>query len=386
MNFNYKAILLFGFTVMLASCDKDDVTNENAEIPQQEEAVEIRDFRFITMNRTNSWGAMPSLTYADKDNNIFIDYFDQVNGDQLMSNPNKAVHIDDKLYVVCSGSENGFYEVNPYTFETINKISLGSQFYTYDIASLGGDSVIVTGGEYNANHNLIVGSLTNETFTKSKFMLDFTGSAIKCVGSKIFITGHNDWNPYIGQSVPAKLIVLDKDNITSGGIKVIRENTNLPSRYNNILLDKNKNLWMVSVEEGTNRLLCISSQTEEILHDIALPITYFSTLRNTFYDIDNNGKYIYLRNHKAFFVVDVENPELSDEADFEYRATVGELNDLKVSDAGTLMVLNTGVGSGETSEIVEFKPTVDENWEIVSKEDVGINAVSVYVPCYVKKN
>ena len=160
MNFNYKAILLFGFTVMLASCDKDDVTNENAEIPQQEEAVEIRDFRFITMNRTNSWGAMPSLTYADKDNNIFIDYFDQVNGDQLMSNPNKAVHIDDKLYVVCSGSENGFYEVNPYTFETINKISLGSQFYTYDIASLGGDSVIVTGGEYNANHNLIVGSLT----------------------------------------------------------------------------------------------------------------------------------------------------------------------------------------------------------------------------------
>ena len=189
MNFNYKAILLFGFTVMLASCDKDDVTNENAEIPQQEEAVEIRDFRFITMNRTNSWGAMPSLTYADKDNNIFIDYFDQVNGDQLMSNPNKAVHIDDKLYVVCSGSENGFYEVNPYTFETINKISLGSQFYTYDIASLGGDSVIVTGGEYNANHNLIVGSLTNETFTKSKFMLDFTGSAIKCVGSKIFITG-----------------------------------------------------------------------------------------------------------------------------------------------------------------------------------------------------
>ena len=54
MNFNYKAILLFGFTVMLASCDKDYVTTENAEIPQQDDAVEIRDFRFLTMHSTTS--------------------------------------------------------------------------------------------------------------------------------------------------------------------------------------------------------------------------------------------------------------------------------------------------------------------------------------------
>ena len=194
------------------------------------------------------------------------------------------------------------------------------------------------------------------------------------------------WNPYSAKYLDGKLIVLDKNNLTKSGIRVIRELTNLPSWSNDIVLDKNNNLWMISVESGINKLLCVDTDTEKVIHEINLPVSYFSTLRTAAYDIDNDGKYLYLRSHKAFFIIDVDSPSIPDEAHGEIRELVGELYDIKVSADGTILVIDQGQGNFVTSSIVEFKQDGTGNkWQELSRQTIGYQATKIYVPNYVKR-
>ncbi|MGL4493173.1 MAG: hypothetical protein ACRCT5_10025, partial [Tannerellaceae bacterium] len=131
-------------------------------------------------------------------------------------------------------------------------------------------------------------------------------------------------------------------------------------------------------------LYCINPATEQIKHEVQLPYT-LSSLNELCYTIDNTGKTIYLRCHKAFFTVDVDTPVTPDEPVFEYIKTVSELKDLDMTKDGTLLMIEQDLRAFAPSKIIELNPKKAGAWEIVKEYTVDPVASQIYVAKYEKQ-
>ena len=98
--------------------------------------------------------------------------------------------------------------------------------------------------------------------------------------------------------------------------------------------------------------------------------------------ISKDKDVIYIRNHKAFFTMNVDSPETPDEPLYEYRDHVGVLNDLKVAANGNLLFLNETLGLGIPSEVIELSPNTNAEWSLVGITETGICSSKIFVPAY----
>lgn len=369
------AFISFGAT----SCNNDDnfVDNEEDENETTETIYPVN-FRFITFNHQGNYGEKPSISYIANDGSVYADYLMDVNSFQVKDNPMNALQINNRMFLVHGSyfSDNGILEVNPNTFEIIREINLKGIIRSYTAVNIDDNTLVVAGESMDTDDNVIVVDLTadDESLVKSQMAIDLPIHAMTRVGNKIFMASATTGNP---------LMVMNIDNITEGGVRTISENCRLTNRYNQFVKDKNGNLWIATISGSRVKMVCINPETEAIEKEIEMPYS-MTTLNETAYTIGNDGVTLYVRNHKAFYKLDVNNPQELDEPSYEFRDHVGLLKDLKITENGSLIIINQRQGSFTVSEVIEFDPTATGDWEL-ARVDIGYIGSSIYVPNYEKK-
>ncbi|MGL5921270.1 MAG: hypothetical protein ACRCZQ_12355 [Bacteroidales bacterium] len=394
MLFNKKQrIFLLSAPLLFSACN-DDVINDSKDDSQKEpvEVIVPVDFRCITLNHEGSGGDKPSISYVHKDGTIYANHFTSVNQEQIVPNPRSASQINDKLYVTHSSywpvqsqkwAQNGVFVMNPNTFVCERDIDLGKDYLPYAIQSLGGDSILVVGDDKTKTSNIIIGSLDpgSKSFVKRTLNVDFPVNRVVRVGNKIVVSGNKTQSN--GVYSYSKLGVWDLKSITPDQIQILVDKVNLSSRNTSILTDKYQRIWFGNESGSGYVLLCVDLKSGKLIHEVSMPLS-MSSMNELALTMDNKGEKIYLRNHKAFYVISVDNPSTPDEPVFEYLAQVGSLNDLQMTQEGNLLFLNEVITPSRPSELIEVKPMMNQPWEIVKVVNIGSVARSIYVAKYEK--
>lgn len=394
MLFNKKQrILLLSAPLLFSACN-DDVINDSKDDSQKEpvEVIVPVDFRCITLNHEGSGGDKPSISYIHKDATVYANHFASVNQEQIVPNPRSASQINDKLYITHSSnwpvqsqkwSQNGVFVMNPNTFVCERDIDLGKDYLPYAIQSLGGDSILVAGNDKTKTSNIIIGSVdpASDTFVKRKLNVDFPVDRVIRVGNKIVVAGNKTQSN--GVYTYSKLGVWDLKSISPDKIQILIDKVNLSSRNSAILTDKYQRIWFGN-ESGSGYVLqCVDLKSGKLIHQVAMPYS-ISASKELALTIDNKGEKIYLRYHKAFYVISVDSPEKPDDPVYEYLSSASSLNDLQMTKEGNLLFLNEEATPFRPSELIEVKPMINQPWEIVKVEKVGPVAKSIYVAKYEK--
>ena len=381
--FNFKKFspLLLGLSLVAVSCQKEEIIDAEVLVPAEEIIVPV-DFRYLTLN-----GAGYSISYVHQDGTVYLNHFNTVNGAGMQSGSKKACQIGDKLYLI--QNDNEIYEMDPNSFKLTRTIKNLGGFVPYDMASLGGDSVLVVGStsDYPSIPTVMVGDLKKNDFVNRSFTPDFTVHKTIRVGSKIFMAGertqHFDADAFEIVWTYSKLAVMDINNISQDAIRTIVDNVDVSSPNSNLCIDKNKNLWFINKENGIVKLYGVDTEKEEVIHTINLPNTT-SVYDETAYDINIKNNELYIRSRKAFYMISLDNPVAPDEPNYEHfgRET---LIDLKLSKEGNLLIINKTGGTDEASAIIELTPSTEKAWSVLNEKDVDTNAHSIYVSKYATK-
>lgn len=375
---------LLSLAIAFSACDNNVDVEKPTEPETKPETVYPVDFKFITLNNEGNSGETPSISYVRNDGTILLDYFKTANGFQINDNPLCATQIESSLYITHGGnwSDNGIHKLDPTTFNVIQSYDFKRDMKTYCMEHIGSDSIVVGGGTKDQDYNFVVASLSQNDFILSSFNVEFPITQIKRIGSKIFAAGTRSQNN--GEYINARLIAFDTNAINKGGMRTVMSELNLPSYNAEFIVDKNKNIWIAGVKGSGYMLYCIDPATEQIKHEVQMPYT-LSSLNELCYTIDNTGKTIYLRCHKAFFTVDVDTPVTPDEPVFEYIKTVSELKDLDMTKDGTLLMIEQDLRAFAPSKIIELNPKKAGAWEIVKEYTVDPVASQIYVAKYEKQ-
>ncbi|MGL5790146.1 MAG: hypothetical protein ACRCXV_09720 [Bacteroidales bacterium] len=379
-------LFLLSAPALLWSCSDDSVVTDKTESEKEPAEIIIPvDFRYLTLNKEGSYsGQTASVSYVHKNGSVFPDYYKTVNGEQILCDPNAAYHFKDKLYLAYGSNwnDNGIAVLEGNSFKKVDQIELKRSMTPNAIEWLGGDSLIVAGRYKDENINGFIADVSKDAKLKRKIDFGFTVYAIKKIGDKIFILGCKDNKN--GEALQPKLMVADIKNIHESAFRTIKSNLHLSSRSSAPCVDKNGNLWFGAIEndEQVYKLFCIDTKTESIKHSLKMPLT-MSTLNEMAFSISNDGQTIYLRNHKAFYTVNVDKPAELDEPVFEYMKHVGTLCDLKTTQEGNLLFINQVLGASSPSEVIEVKPE-GAQWNILKTIEVGESAKSIYLSKYEK--
>lgn len=375
---------LLSLAIAFSACDNNVDLEKPTEPETKPEIIFPVDFKFITLNNEGNQGETPSISYIKNDGTVLTDYFKAANGFQINDNPLYATQIEESLYLTHGGywSDNGIHQVNPNTFKEIKSYDLKRDMQTYCMEHIGGDSILIGGAKGEQNYNFAIASLSKNDFILSTFDTGFPIKQAKRIGNKLFAGGTRSQKN--GQYIESKLIAFDTNSIDQKGMRTVMDVLNLSSNSAEIIVDKNKNIWVAGAKQSTYVLYCIDPITEQIRHEIPMPYT-LSTLNELCYTIDNNGKTIYLRCHKAFFTVDVDSPATPDEPIYEYIKTISGLKDLDMTKDGTLLMIEQDIKAFAPSKIIELNPKNEGNWEIVNEYSVDPVASKIYVAKYEKK-
>ena len=391
-----NALLLASVMAMFAACSDEDPKPEppivgpipplDTIVPPPVDTIFPVDFNFISLNKTgNSGDGVSSISYIKKDGTILLDYFKETNGEQIADRLNSATQIEDKLYIVQNNhwTSNNIQVLDPNTLKRLTKFEFNKDLKPYDLEHLGGDSVVVVGLEFNKEINLLIGNLKAEEFIQRSFNTDFFLSRALKIGNKLIVGGPTYQKD--GQFFDSKLAIFDINNISNDGMRIIHDQMNLFNSNADFLVDKNGKIWFIANKENTLICFCLDPETEKIVKAVSLP-TSISPHNELSYTLDNTGSTLYIRSHKAFFTIDIDNPTTPDDPVYEYRTTVAQLSDLKITKEGTLLVINEIKSSQfKGSKILEFKPSTTAAWTITKEYELPHTiASSIYVAKYEK--
>lgn len=387
------SFLLCGMPVLLMSCSDHviDSNEDKTEVPEIEKVYPVN-FRCLTLNHEGSGGDKPSISYIHNNGVIYADYFRQMNNAECVADPRSVTQIKEKLYIPHSSywpvqsekwSQNGIFVMGANDFICEKDIDLGEDFMPYMVQDLGGDSVLVVGNTKNDVPNAIIGNISpNATkFKLREFTIDFPVNRISKVGDKIIVGGNRTQSD--GVYTYSKLGVMDIKGLNPANIKVVVDKVNLSSRYSPFVKDKYQRIWFGNQGGNSYVLQCVDPKSGKLIHEVSMPLT-MSSINEMCFTMDNKGEHVYVRNHKAFYVISVDKPETPDEPVYEYRAHVGALNDLQMTKEGNLLFLNEVVTPFLPSELIELKPDKNAKWEIVKISEIGSVAKSIYVSKYEK--
>ena len=369
---------ILGAALIFASCEKDSSIDNQDDIVIDDnivDKIEPVDFQYLTLNRTNMYGEVPSISFMSKDGVMTPRMYYQTNNEDFPSEAVNALQVKDRLFlVVCDyWGFSGFMEVNPNTLLKVSEHSLNGDFLPYDMISLGGDSVLLAGAENNGDYNIVIGDINSEEFTKRKINSGNDINYVRKIKNKVFFAG--------SYSNSAVISVADINNINNDSFRTILEDVRLGSKSSNFCIDKNNNIWFSNKESGSYMIYCIDTESETVKHKVSMPRS-ITTLNELAMAISKDKDVIYIRNHKAFFTMNVDSPETPDEPLYEYRDHVGVLNDLKVAANGNLLFLNETLGLGIPSEVIELSPNTNAEWSLVGITETGISSSKIFVPAY----
>lgn len=372
--------LLLACAFTIGACSQDELLNENIDEPTPDitEPIYPVNFSCLTLNREGPYGEKASISYIAKDGNVYPDYLKEVNDFQINDRPYGVLQDKDKLYLL-HGSywvDNGIIEVNPNTFEIVRQINLTNQLICTSIVKGNDDELIVAGEDKATDINMVVVSLNakndDEIVVKS-INTEFSIQAMERAGDKIFIAS---------TFADAPLAVMDINNLSVEGMRNVLDVCRLTDRNNKFVKDKNGNLWVANRAVTPIKMVCFNPETEKVVKEITLPSTA-SVLNETAYTIDNEGTTLYVRNHKAFYAIDINKDIAIDEPHYEYREHVGALKDLKMNEDGKLLIINQRQESFSQSELVEFDPTAGDQW-YKGKVNIGCQGNSIFIPRHEK--
>ena len=349
------SLILVSSSALISCSDDIAVNNENENQDKVPSEVIIPvDYRYLTLNNEGYCGEEPSVSFIHKNKTIYPDYFKDVNGVQILCNPNYAFHFKDKVLLAYGSNwnDNGVALLEANSFKKVADLNIKSAMTPYNIEWLGADSVIVAGRCKDENKNAFIADCTDGLTLKRKLDFGFTVYRMKKIGNKLYVAGCREKSN--GETLQADLLVVEIDKLHESAFKTVKSNIHLSSKFADMCIDKNGNLWFAS-DEGSYKLYCIDTKTDVVKHTISMPLS-MSTLNELAYAVSNDGKIIYLRSHKAFYTVDVDNPGELDEPVYEYREHVGLLCDLKMTEEGNLLFVNQNQSCFSPSEVVEFSP------------------------------
>lgn len=381
-NKRQRILLLLSTPLLFSACSDDVITDSKDDsVKEPAEIITPVDFRYLTLNYEGNCGEKPSISYIHNNTTVYFDFFNQVNGSQILPNPNDIIQIKDKLIIAYGSNwnDNGLIQVDANTFKKESELNIGADMIPYAIESLGGDSVFVAGRCKTELNNAFIARVSDDLLLKRKMEINFTIRKMKRVGNKLFALGIKDNRN--GEALVPNILVADITSMHKNGFRVIAENYPLSSRYSDLCVDYKGNLWFAADKDGY-KLFCIDTNAEKILHTVAMP--YSMSVNNELaYAISNDGKTVYLRNHKAFYAINVNDPQTPDEPVFEYIKHTGVINDLKISKEGHLLFVDQNISCKSQSTVVEIQNIQDE-WSVLSETTVGMVAKSIYIAKYEK--
>ncbi len=363
--------LLFTVAAILAlqSCNKNELENFDSKQP----AIEL-DYRYLTLNVKGSLhDGSPSISFMHKNSTMLLDQFMTANDSQIREEPNCATQIGEKLYIGTGAGFNpgscGISIVDANTLKQEHLIDLGSDIRVHGIVDLGGNKIFIAGLDYEGGYNMAVIDLADNykiikkiNYEKSKPTL------VRRVGNKILLGSH-----YGNGS--GEINVVDIDNITLQGIRSIKGGSQLFSNDASFEVDKNGNVWTLSVTElwGPAWLTKIDMKNETCEH--VLQINY-SKGKSAAITLDNNGEFLFVRSHEAVYKLDTQNipTELYDPY-FEMMGSWTELKDLEMTKEGSLLVANKTT-PGEVLEYTEE----DGSWTLTSQTIVDSQPQVIILP------
>ena len=239
---------ILGAALIFASCEKDSSIDNQDDIVIDDnivDKIEPVDFQYLTLNRTNMYGEVPSISFMSKDGVMTPRMYYQTNNEDFPSEAVNALQVKDRLFlVVCDyWGFSGFMEVNPNTLLKVSEHSLNGDFLPYDMISLGGDSVLLAGAENNGDYNIVIGDINSEEFTKRKINSGNDINYVRKIKNKVFFAG--------SYSNSAVISVADINNINNDSFRTILENVRLGSKSSNFCIDKNNNIWFSNKESGS---------------------------------------------------------------------------------------------------------------------------------------
>lgn len=374
---------LLSLAIAFSACDNNVDLEKPTEPETKPEIIFPVDFTFITLNNEGIYGETPSISYIKNDGTVLTDYFNAANGFQINDNPLCATQIEKSLYITHGGnwSDNGIHQLDPTSFKIVKSYDFKKDMQTYCMEHIGGDSIVVGGGTKEDDYNFVVASLSEDNFILSSFNVGFPITQIKRTGNKLFASGIRSQKN--GQYIESKLIAFDTNTINKESMRVVLPELNLPSYNAELIIDKNKNIWVAGTTKSGYKLYCIDPKTELVKHEVSMPYT-LSTLNELAYTMDNTGATIYLRCHKAFFAIDIDNPQTPDEPIYEYMKTISGLKDLDMTKDGTLLMIEEDHTAFAPSKVIELNPLKDQKWEIVKEYSVDPIASQIYVAKYEK--
>lgn len=376
-----KWLLLSTLTVAMTACSQDDIVNENIDEtnPGITEPLYPVNFKCITLNRGGSYqGEVPSISYVAKDGSVYPDYLKTVNNFQINDRPSDALQIKDKLYLLHGNFfvDNGVIEVNPNTFQITRTINLTDKLICNALVRGNENEIIIGGEDHATDNNLAVISLSaqnDEGVITKEICTGFPIHAMTRIGDKIFLAS---------ASSDAPLAVIDVNNISEGGIRYVLDVCRMTDRSNKIVKDKNGNLWLANRAKSPITMVCFDPVNEKVVKEITLPSTV-STLKETAYTLDNEGTTLYIRNHKAFYAINIDKDIELDEPHYEYREHVGLLKDLKMNEDGKLLIINQRQEPFAQSELIEFNPKAGNEW-LGEMINIGNQGNSIFIPRHEK--
>ncbi len=386
----FLAITAFAFTAFTSCAPEDDFSddkNESGQTPDPTPKPLISNFKFLTVNPANYYGEAPSITHVSHEGATTQDIYFQANNALVTDGVTDVALIDDKLYMTITRMNSSYYTdcsievLNAETFvseETIDLSynTLGSELSVKTITAVPGDKLIAAGTLFYSaggdGDNLAVISRKDHSLEKT-LRFDFPISKVIYAENKIFLAGA------VANAVKSKIAVLDLNNITEDGLRVISDETNLFDGSTSILKDANGLIWAAVLRNGTPAVLCIDPATEQIVHDIRLPysITSLSSVSAT---MDEKAETLYIRCGRAFYVIDAKNPAEPDDVAFEITSGIvdGGMTclDLKMSQDGKLLFIRSIMTQGEVSQVYELDPA---DWTVTNIYPTGINSRFIYV-------
>ena len=362
--------------------------NTPSEIPS--EIVYPVDFRYLTFGPGGNSGG-PSLSYIKNDGTIIVDHYKDVNGESIGESPNTILQSKENILVAVRNfhGSNKIEIINSNSFTKVKTIDL--ELAPSSMISLDDDKVLVVGSYKKSSYGdrtYRIDIIDTKSANPKVSSIDLpykVRTAVK-VGDKVALVCKRTMLPSF-EFEGTEILFFDADNITLEGMRHIdSKQYSIEHSRASLEVDKNKKIWTImQTDGGIVKLCCIDPLTEEIIHNVDIPLA--TTLKTAAIAMSNDGQYVYVRAYEAFYKVnvdDVNGDVFSNDPIFEHSENTGTVSDLKTTKEGTLLFVDKRLEDNTPSRVYEYKENSDGTWTRLVKDGSAVAPHAMYI--YVAKH